>query len=110
MSMFLVECNSLNEDLIKICNDNIKQICEKIHLYVFTDSVSKVHTDVRAMQAKFLEKADTSNKLISFEKYLEEVRNVEKVRILSQYYDMIDWLMMLYDYPIWVITDDQPHN
>ena len=27
MSMFLVECNTLNEDLIKICNKQIKTIC-----------------------------------------------------------------------------------
>jgi hypothetical protein len=100
MSMFLVECNALNEDLIKICNKQIKTICAKIHHYVFTDLQQNVLTAVRAMQAKFLDKADTSNKLVQYEKYLDDVRNNEKQRIITQYSDMIDWLMMLYDYPI----------
>ena len=64
MSMFLVECTTLNEDLIKICNKLIKQICAKIHNHVFTELQQNVMASVRAMQAKFLDKADTSSKLV----------------------------------------------
>jgi len=64
MSMFLVECSTLNEDLIKICNKLIKMICAKIHNYVFTELQQNVQTAVRAMSAKFLDKADTSSKLV----------------------------------------------
>lgn len=46
------------------------------------------------------EKADTSNKLVQYERYLDDVRNNLKQRIITQYSDMVDWLMMLYEYPI----------
>jgi len=64
MSMFLVECNALNEELIKICNKMIKAICHKIHNYVFTELAQNVGASVRAMQQRFLEKADNSSKLV----------------------------------------------
>jgi len=61
------------------------------------------------MNRKFNDKADTSATLIKNEKYFEDIKNNEKQRIYNSYSDMIDWLMLLYDYPIHVIEDDNAH-
>ena len=40
-------------------------------------------------------KAQNSKLLVSFEGKLETVKTVEKTRLMAEYTDMIEWLMML---------------
>ena len=49
MSMFLVECQSLNESLVSICDENIIKICKKMNDYVFSEMAHNVNGDVRSM-------------------------------------------------------------
>jgi len=94
--MFLVECGDLNEKLVTICEELIKKILKKIEDYVFVEQALKVSSDVRTMTTKFQDKADSSKDLVDFEDYLEDIKNQQRQTILNQYYDLIEWLMMLY--------------
>lgn len=40
------------------------------------------------------------------EKDLEEWKNVERLNIKKQYEELLDWLMMIYEYPIYEVSDE----
>lgn len=98
MSMFLVECQSLNEALVAICEENIQKICKKMNDYVFLELAISVGGEVRTMVTKFNEKADTSSCLVDFEIQLEDYRNNKRQEITNNYYDMVEWMFMLYEF------------
>lgn len=60
MSMFLVECNELNEYLVKLCKNLIEKILHKVEDYVYQDTAQKIQSDIRNMNTTFQQKADTS--------------------------------------------------
>ena len=44
--------------------------------------------------------------LVEFEKDLEDFKLIERINIKKQYEELLDWLMMIYDYPIHEISDE----
>lgn len=110
MSMFLVECSKLNEELVLTCERMITKILTKIEHFVFTESAANVHTNVRNMSQKFGEKADTSAALVDSEKFLEDVKGAKRQEIVSQYNDLIEWLVMLYQFPEQEVMEEQIKN
>ena len=55
----------------------------------------QIQTEVKAIKEDLQQKAADSNLLVSFEAKLENVRNVERARLMAEYDDLIEWLMML---------------
>ena len=106
MSMFLVECQSLNESLVTICEDNVQKICKKINDYVFTEMAGQVNLEVRAMLTKFTEKADNSRVLVDFEGQLNDYKDNKRHEMTNSYYDLIEWMIMLYENYQYTVIDD----
>lgn len=75
MLMFLVECSDLNENLVVICKNMITKILKKTEEFVYIETAQKVANEVRQMHTQFAVKADTSNELVTYEKYLEDSKN-----------------------------------
>lgn len=75
MSMFLVECNELNEELIVMCEKLIKKILKKVEDLITLEQATQVTSQVRTMTQKFSERAETSSLLVEYEGYLEDVKN-----------------------------------
>ena len=53
MSMFLVECNELNEFLVSICKSMIQKILKKVEDYVYQDTAQKIQSEIRNMHTTF---------------------------------------------------------
>lgn len=104
--MFLVECQSLNESLVTICEDNVQKICKKINDYVFTEMAGQVNLEVRAMLTKFTEKADNSRVLVDFEGQLNDYKDNKRHEMTNSYYDLIEWMIMLYENYQYTVIDD----
>lgn len=106
MSMFLIECQSLNETLVNICEESIQKICKKMNDYVFSEMAANVNSEVRYMIQQFQEKADNSSTLVEFEIKLEDYKNNKKNEITNNYFDLIEWMFMLYEYYPFTVHDD----
>lgn len=99
MSMFLVECETLNDDLVKECDEIITLMLNKIAEYVQVDLATRVSSEVRTIQQKFSEKASTTKELVAASEYLEDVKNKKRNEIVKDYNDVMDWMYFLYNYP-----------
>lgn len=53
MSMFLVECSDLNENLVTICKNMITKILKKTEDFVYQETASKLQSDIRNMNTTF---------------------------------------------------------
>lgn len=95
MSMFLVECSDLNEKLVTICKDMITKILKKTEDFVYSETATKLQSEIRNMNTQFTVKADTSSDLVLSEKFLEDSKNSNRTAIITQYLDLVEWLMML---------------
>jgi hypothetical protein len=106
MSMFLVECSDLNENLVTICKNMITKILKKTEDFVYQETASKLQSDIRNMNTTFTQKADTSADLVVSEKFLEDSKNAKKNEIIASYTDLVEWLMMLQKQPYIEIADE----
>ena len=61
---------------------------------------------IRAMNTEFTKKADTSADLVSNEKYLEDSKTQKRNEIISQYKDLVDWLVMFHKHPYIDLAED----
>lgn len=100
MSMFLVECSKLNEKLINMCEDLIRKIVRKVEEMITYEQASSVTSQVRNISTQFNDAAETSAKLVDYEGYLEDVKNQQRQAIVSQYNDLLEWLQLLYQFPV----------
>ena len=62
------------------------------------------------MSNEFNKKADNSADLVAGELYLEQSRNINRGQLVNQYFDLVDWLMMLHQMPEIEISDDYIKN
>jgi hypothetical protein len=106
MSMFLVECHELNEKLVEICKHMITKILKKTEEFVYQDTAQKIQAEIRNMSTQFQQKAENSSDLVTYEKYLEDSRNLKRGEIINQYTDLVEWLMMLMKHPYIEIADE----
>lgn len=106
MSMFLVECSDLNENLVTICKNMITKILKKTEDYVYQETASRLQSEIRNMNTEFTKKADTSADLVQGEKFLEDSKNQRKNEIIAQYTDLVEWLMMLQKQPYIDIAEE----
>jgi hypothetical protein len=106
MSMFLVECSDLNADLVKICKDMITKILKQTETFIYSDTAMSLQNVIRAMNTEFTKKADTSADLVSNEKYLEDSKTQKRNEIISQYKDLVDWLVMFHKHPYIDLAED----
>ena len=104
--MFLVECNELNQQLIFICDRLIEKILKKIFDYIVEQTQQSISAEVRTITTRFAEKADSTTSLVEYEAYLESVRMQKRKEIFENYNDLIEWLMLLYEYPQYEPADD----
>lgn len=58
------------------------------------------------MNTTFTQKADTSADLVISEKFLEDSKNQKRTEIVTQYLDLVEWLMMLQKQPYIEIADE----
>ena len=110
MSMFLVECSDLNEQLVTMCEKLISKLLKAVHDHIFTTCSTNLRTEVLDITNKFQEKADTSKLLVKNEEYLEMVKTKKRGEIEQLYYDFIAWLMLLYKFPQFNVADEQSKN
>lgn len=108
--MFLVECSDLNDSLVKICKEMINKILKKTEDFVYQETATKLHTEIRNMSNHFNVKADNSADLVASELYLEQSKNTNRGQLVNQYFDLVDWLMMLHQQPDIEISDDYIKN
>lgn len=106
MSMFLVECHELNENLVVICKNMITKILKKTEEHVYQETAMRIQAEIRNMSTTFQQKAEISSDLVAYEKYLEDTRNHKRAEIINQYTDLVEWLMMLMKHPYIEIADE----
>jgi hypothetical protein len=99
MSMFLVECEALNDSLVQECNDIIKLLLDKAAEYVSSDISQKVTNNVRAIINEFNLKPSDTESLVKAYDYLETVKSKTKNDIVRDYNEVMDWMLFLYNYP-----------
>ena len=95
MNMFMIKCNELNNHLCDLCEELIKMVLEKISDHVFVNLSNKIITDVKGIKEDLGQKATDSKLLVDFEAKLEAVKLSEKNRLMNEYTDMIEWLILL---------------
>ena len=110
MNMFLIDCADLNNKLCSECEDLIDKILSRIAEYVFTESSASIIQAVKGINESFANKADTSKKLVSMEKELEEIKIIRKQQLVSDYNDLIEWLILLYNNPRYKVPEDQTRS
>jgi hypothetical protein len=54
-----------------------------------------IQSEVKTIKEDLGQKASDSRLLVQFEAKLENVKNVERQRLMNEYNDMVEWLMML---------------
>lgn len=99
MSMFLIQCEDLNNKIITECDELIRLMLSRIGEYVQSDLATKVTADVRNIKAEFAKTTKTTKELVIAEQYIESVRTKQRMEIVDSYNDMVDWLRFLYKYP-----------
>ena len=105
MNMFLVECNELNQNLIIICERMIEKILKKVFEHI-TQSSADISAEIRNFTTKFNDKAENTTSLVEFEANLEHIKTVQKKVIIDKYQDMVEWLMLLYEYHQYEAADE----
>jgi hypothetical protein len=71
------------------------------------DSASNITNRVKQIQENFTTKPDTSKKLVMMERQLDDVKLNQRVHLINDYNDLIEWLMMIYNNPRCKVNDDQ---
>ena len=102
MSMFLIETDKLNNNLIDICEKMIHKILKAIENYVFQEESGRIKSqiqDINTAFAKTVQEVHQTKELVDYENYHETVKTETEKQILDQYKDLIEWLMLLYKYP-----------
>ncbi len=110
MNMFLIDCVDLNNKLVSELEELIDKILTKVSDFVFTESSASIIASVKAINESFAAKADTSKKLVSMEKELEEIKVIRKQKIVDDYNDLVEWLMLLYNNPRYRVQDDSTRS
>lgn len=110
MNMFLIDCVDLNNKLVSELEELIDRILTKVSEFVFTESSASIIASVKAINESFAAKADTSKKLVSMEKELEEIKVIRKQKIVDDYNDLVEWLMMLYNNPRFRVQEDSTRS
>jgi chromosome segregation ATPase len=95
LNMFLVQCSDINNLLCEKCEDLITEILNKVGDHVFHKMAPQISQDVKAIREEMQQKASDSQLLVRFEAKLDNVRMQERKRLMNEYEDMIEWLMML---------------
>lgn len=95
MNMFLIKCSDINNALCDECEGLMKLILDKVEQHVFQKMAPMIQAEVKQIKEDLATKAGDSRLLVSFESKLENVKNVEKTRLMGEYNDLIEWLMML---------------
>jgi hypothetical protein len=99
MSMFLVQCEDLNNKLINDCEELVRMMLSRVGEYVQGDLAQEVQKEVREIKQEFAVKVSTTRALVEDEAYLDDIKSKKSKKIINQYNDMIDWLRFLYKYP-----------
>jgi hypothetical protein len=81
-------------------------ILERAENYVYGDLALDITTKVKNISEEMAVKATNSKLLVEFENELENIKNVKQQKLLDQYTDMVDWLMMLSRNPIKEAPDE----
>jgi hypothetical protein len=99
MSMFLIQCEDLNNKIITDCDELIRMMLSRIGEYVQSDLATKVTADVRNIKQVFSDPVTKTEQLVAAEAYIDSVRTKKRKEIVDAYNDMVDWLRFLYKYP-----------
>ena len=108
LNMFLIECGELNEALISECESLINSLLDRIQRLIFHEKAPRISSEIKQIQDKLVSKADTSKSLVDLEKFRDEIENVKREQLYTDYKDLIDWLMMLKTHPRCKYSEDAP--
>ena len=78
----------------------IEKILRKIYDYIVDQSSTAVNSEVRNITTAFTDVPNDTASLVKMEAYKDEVINTKRKEIFEKYYDIMEWLMLLYEYPI----------
>ena len=106
MNMFLIKCSDINNALCDDCEDLMKLILDKVGEHVFNNLATKISGEVKQIKEDLQPKVATSALLVNFESRLQNVKDVERARIMAEYTDLVDWLMMLNRNPRYRLIED----
>jgi len=95
MNMFLVQCSEINNNLCEECQDIIQMILRCVSDYVFVKMAPEISNQVKSITEELGLKSTNSAELVDHEKRLEEIKVQEHKRLIAEYNDMIDWLVLL---------------
>jgi hypothetical protein len=98
-NMFLIVCSDINNTLCENCEELISMILFKTQEHVFSNLAQKIYHDVKTIKEDLAVKATDSKLLVEFERKLDKIRTDEKQRLMDEYHEVIEWLMMLYRNP-----------
>ena len=95
MNMFLIKCSDINNQLCDECDELMKMLLDKIDNHVYQKLAPAIQAKVKSARENFTIKANDSKNLVGFEQQLEVFKTTEKVALMEEYTDCIQWLMML---------------
>ena len=104
--MFLVTCSDINDTLCEDCEELMKQILDRVGDHVFHQMAPKISQEVKQIKEDLAQKAGDSKSLVRFMKRLENVKNEERKRLMNEYNDLIEWLMMLNRNPRYKLQEE----
>lgn len=105
MNMILIDCQQLNQSLIDKCQKFIKRIIGKIKQNT-TDLAGGVIQSAEQIKSKLQEKPTDAKQLVDAENYLEDVRTERKLQLIDDFKKVVDWLCLIYDYPLYEQVDE----
>jgi hypothetical protein len=70
-------------------------ILRRVSDYVFVEMAPEISNQVKSISEELGRKSSNSGELVEHEKRCEEIRLVDQKRLMAEYHDMIEWLVLL---------------
>jgi len=95
MNMFLIKCSDINNQLCDECDELMKMLLDKVDSHVYQKLAPQISAAVKKIKEETGFKANDTKTLVHVKKLLDQVKGEEKGKLMANYQDMIEWLMML---------------
>jgi hypothetical protein len=97
MNIFMIICTDLNKSLRNECDNMIRMLLEAVDRQYIDLSCSNLNKSIDEIKDKIGARADTEEKLIEIEKYIEQLKVKEIFEKRDQYESILQWLKVLID-------------
>jgi dynein heavy chain len=105
LNMVQVECQDINKQLCKECDDIVYLLCKSI-LNRNSERATSIYKEFESIEHYFSNRADTPEKLVDYEEHRDKCRDKLVPNLFKEYNDVKEWFKMLLDSLFNVGEDD----